>query len=82
MGQTATIVITDLVGSTALRAELGEEAADRLRSEHDARLTAVAESHGGTVIKGTGADEQEEQPPPAAGPSGQPSRQVVLHWSR
>lgn len=54
MGQTATIVITDLVGSTALRADLGEEAADRLRSEHDIRLTAVAESHGGTVIKGTG----------------------------
>jgi hypothetical protein len=54
VGQTATIVITDLVGSTALRADLGEEAADRLRSEHDARLTAVAESHGGTVIKGTG----------------------------
>lgn len=54
MGQTATIVITDLVGSTALRADLGEEGADRLRSEHDARLTAVAESHGGTVIKGTG----------------------------
>jgi class 3 adenylate cyclase len=54
MGQTATIVITDLVGSTALRADLGEEAADRLRSEHDAGLIAVAGSHGGTVIKGTG----------------------------
>lgn len=54
MGQTATIVITDLVGSTALRAELGEEAADQLRGKHDARLSAVAESHGGTVIKGTG----------------------------
>ena len=54
MGQTATIVITDLVGSTALRADLGEDAADRLRSEHDARLSAVAASHGGTVVKGTG----------------------------
>ncbi len=54
MGQTATIVITDLVGSTALRAELGEDAADELRSEHDARLSTVAEQHGGTVVKGTG----------------------------
>lgn len=54
MGATATIVVTDLVGSTRLRAELGEQAADELRRVHDERLREVAERHGGTVIKGTG----------------------------
>jgi class 3 adenylate cyclase len=54
MGQTATIVVTDLVGSTQLRSEVGEDAADELRADHDARLADVALGHGGTVVKGTG----------------------------
>lgn len=51
---TATIVLTDLVGSTALRARLGEERADELRRSHDALLAKCVEAHGGRVVKGTG----------------------------
>jgi class 3 adenylate cyclase len=43
----ATIVMTDLAGSTALRSHLGEEAADELRREHGveaARVEATAET--------------------------------------
>ena len=54
VGETTTIVVTDLVGSTALRAELGEERADALRVDHDKRLGAAAIRHGGIVVKGTG----------------------------
>ncbi len=54
MGETTTIVVTDLVGSTALRAELGEDRADALRVDHDKRLGAAAIRHGGIVVKGTG----------------------------
>jgi class 3 adenylate cyclase/tetratricopeptide (TPR) repeat protein len=54
MSTTATVVFTDLVGSTALRTRLGEEAADDLRRLHDALLTARVEAHGGRIIKGTG----------------------------
>jgi len=51
---TAAVLLTDLVGSTALRVELGEEAADDVRRRHDAVLgTAIARS-GGRVVKGTG----------------------------
>ena len=51
---TATIVMTDLAGSTALRSQLGEEAADALRREHDAALTDVVVAHRGRVVKGAG----------------------------
>lgn len=51
---TATIVFTDLVGSTALRAALGEERADELRRVHDALLTEKITSNGGRVVKGGG----------------------------
>lgn len=52
--QTATILITDLVGSTELRARLGEELAEVVRREHDQLLAqAVADCHG-TVVKGLG----------------------------
>jgi class 3 adenylate cyclase len=51
---TATIVVTDLVGSTPLRSALGEHAADDLRREHDAALTAVVTAHRGRVVKGAG----------------------------
>ena len=52
--QTATILVTDLVDSTALRARVGEERADELRRQHDRLLSEVAEGNGGTVVKGLG----------------------------
>lgn len=52
--QTATILVTDLVASTQLRARLGEEQADRLRRLHDRLLRTSVETHGGVVVKGLG----------------------------
>ena len=52
--QTATILVTDLVGSTELRARLGEEQAERLRRLHDRLLRTSVETHGGLVVKGLG----------------------------
>lgn len=52
--QTATILITDLVGSTELRVRLGEERAEVLRRQHDELLRTALEAAGGTVIKGLG----------------------------
>ena len=52
--QTATILVTDLVGSTEMRVELGDAWAEELRRAHDALLADQASAHGGNVIKGTG----------------------------
>ncbi|MGH9009346.1 MAG: ATP-binding protein, partial [Acidimicrobiia bacterium] len=51
---TATILFTDLVGSTKLRGGSGEEAAEELRRRHDRLLTEAVEGHGGRVVKGLG----------------------------
>ena len=51
---TATVLFTDMVGSSALRARLGEERADQVRSVHDALLAARVRANGGRVVKGTG----------------------------
>lgn len=51
---TATVLFTDLVGSTALRAQLGEERADELRRAHDDLLGSCVVADGGTVVKGGG----------------------------
>jgi class 3 adenylate cyclase/tetratricopeptide (TPR) repeat protein len=51
---TATVLFTDLVGSTELRGRLGEEAADELRRKHDDLLTQVVEANSGRVVKGLG----------------------------
>lgn len=51
---TATILFTDLVGSTALRAELGEDAADELRRSHDRLLGDAITGQGGRIVKGGG----------------------------
>jgi len=48
---TATVLFTDLVGSTQQRAELGDDRADSLRREHDALLAAAVAQHGGTMVK-------------------------------
>src|SRR4051794_694015 len=51
---TATVLFTDLVGSTDLRGRLGEEAAEELRRRHDRLLAQAVESNGGRVVKGLG----------------------------
>ncbi len=51
---TATVLFTDVVGSTALRARIGEEAADELRTAHDQLVNDAIESKRGTVVKHTG----------------------------
>lgn len=51
---TATILFTDLVGSTELRTRLGDVAADELRRAHDLLLGAAVEEQHGTVVKSLG----------------------------
>lgn len=52
--QTATILVSDLVGSTELRAALGEDRAEEVRRLHDRALVDAVERAGGTVVKGLG----------------------------
>ena len=47
-------MFTDLAGSTAMRARLGEEGADRLQGVHDALLTDAITTNGGRVVKHLG----------------------------
>jgi len=51
---TATVLFTDLVGSTEVRTRLGEDGAESLRRSHDDALKAVVASAGGEVVKGLG----------------------------
>lgn len=51
---TATVLFSDMVGSTELRTRLGEEAADELRVAHDELLRSAISAHRGTVVKHTG----------------------------
>ena len=51
---TMTVLFTDLVGSTATRARLGDDHADRLRREHDELSAQVISDHRGLVVKGLG----------------------------
>src|SRR5262245_36353260 len=46
---TATILFTDLVGSTTLRTQLGEERAEAHRRAHHRLLADAITSHGGTL---------------------------------
>lgn len=48
------ILSTDWVGSTATRAEVGEEPADALQELHDALLRRVIDAAGGKVVKHSG----------------------------
>jgi class 3 adenylate cyclase/tetratricopeptide (TPR) repeat protein len=52
--ETATIVFTDLVGSTQLLSRVGEERAEELRREHFGMLREVLATHGGREIKNVG----------------------------
>ena len=51
---TATVLFCDLVGSTAQRAALGDDAADHLTAALDRMLRDAVGHHHGSVIKGTG----------------------------
>ena len=51
---TAIVLFTDLVGSTELRSQLGEEAAEALRHKHDALVAAAVDASRGKVIKNLG----------------------------
>jgi len=51
---TAIVLFTDLVGSTELRARVGEDAADALRADHDGLVTGAIEANRGTVVKNLG----------------------------
>lgn len=52
--ETATILVVDLVGSTELRAALGEDRAEDLRRRFDRLVADVVAEHGGTLVKGLG----------------------------
>lgn len=52
--RTATVLVTDLVGSTEQRSRLGDMAADELRQSHDRILDGAIAALGGTRIKGLG----------------------------
>jgi class 3 adenylate cyclase len=51
---TVTLLFTDLVGSTELLGELGEDGAERLRRDHFGLLRDVALAHGGQEVKSLG----------------------------
>jgi class 3 adenylate cyclase len=52
--RTCTILFTDLVGSTELRSQLGDDAFDARRRDHDRLLTDALGRHGGELIKHEG----------------------------
>jgi DNA-binding SARP family transcriptional activator/class 3 adenylate cyclase/WD40 repeat protein/type II secretory pathway predicted ATPase ExeA len=47
-------LFTDITGSTALRARLGEDTFDGIRAEHDRLCDEAVTAHGGTVVKYAG----------------------------
>jgi class 3 adenylate cyclase/tetratricopeptide (TPR) repeat protein len=51
---TATVLFTDLVGSTDLRRSLGDDQADSLRRAHDDLVRGAVGDHLGEIVKGTG----------------------------
>jgi class 3 adenylate cyclase len=50
----ATVLFTDIVGSTTLATELGDDAWRRRLDEHDTITGRAVERHGGRVVKSTG----------------------------
>ncbi|MDQ3982301.1 MAG: hypothetical protein M3271_06425 [Actinomycetota bacterium] len=54
VGGTATILVTDLVGSTAMFDRLGDEKAERLLRAHLGELRDLVRSFGGREVKSTG----------------------------
>src|SRR5689334_16550938 len=60
------ILFTDVVGSTALRTELGERRADALRRDHDEMLGPIVGEHDGVVLRWTGDGLKAEFPTASA----------------
>ena len=54
VGGTATILVTDLVGSTAMFDRLGDDRAERLLRSHLTQLRDLVRSFGGVEVKSTG----------------------------
>ncbi|MGZ6912899.1 MAG: adenylate/guanylate cyclase domain-containing protein, partial [Acidimicrobiia bacterium] len=54
VARTGTILFTDLVGSTALRTALGDEAFDEQRRRHDRLLAGAIERYRGELVKHEG----------------------------
>lgn len=54
VGGTATILVTDLVGSTAMFDRLGDDKAERLLREHLGGLRDLVKAFGGVEVKSTG----------------------------
>jgi class 3 adenylate cyclase len=52
--RTSAILVSDMVGSTRLRARLGPVDAERLRKHHDELLAAAVADHDGDVLRWTG----------------------------
>jgi class 3 adenylate cyclase/tetratricopeptide (TPR) repeat protein len=52
--ETVSVLMTDLVGSTAMAARVGPEAAERLRQEHFGLLRAALDRTGGREVKNLG----------------------------
>ena len=48
------VLFTDLVGSTAMAAELGADGAEELRRTHFGLLREAADEHGGREVKNLG----------------------------
>lgn len=51
---TATVLFTDVVGSTALRTRLGDAAADDLMRRHERGLAEIVSGQSGSLVKGLG----------------------------
>ena len=51
---TATVLFTDLVGSTELRSRLGEDTAEELRRHHDRLVAGAVEANRGRLVKNLG----------------------------
>jgi class 3 adenylate cyclase/tetratricopeptide (TPR) repeat protein len=51
---TATVMFTDLVGSTEMRSRVGEDVAEVLRATHDEVISTAVAAHGGQVVKHLG----------------------------
>src|SRR5437588_762804 len=74
---TVTILFTDLVGSTELGAQLGDDAADQVRRSHFGALREAVAAHRGEEVKSFGdAGSRDLKGLPAPVPA------VELQWER
>lgn len=76
---TATVLFTDLTGSTEIRRTLGDDRADELRRRHDDAVRRAAAEHLGEVVKGTGDGLMIVFPAAAQGVAGAAAIQRAIH---